>query len=452
MDLIRHDLGIQTGITRHVLMAGAAHDPRRFAEEALNLSHQPQSHIRLDALFALGRMALEEDDHILTRVTERLDQAIESPISDHDAAIAIEAALQLLDRFGEKLVHVVESLLAKACKNPPPITRHAIAVGLQFGRKNYTEAMIDASFSAIQHADKHAPDTINEIDLMLYQWNLDGDRQRVLRLLRNLLSHSDDAIGLEALDSFRHKLTNEPGGLLGWYVVSLLLTGDLRLSVAANGLLPYNKAPVGLDIDLTPFALDPAWVPFLARKVLGYCLVNRASASALLLSCLRAVSNENRADLEELVLYYFLINYPGAIEWFEAAVSPNDPAGMSVKRLSSTLEAYLEELHRTDLCAAFRPSDRERQLQGYRQAHLLRNIQKEAEKRSVLSQLVHRSVLLYGTGSIYYVHTDEGCDPHRQEMSLASFHQTIEIPRLEVIDPVGLQYAIYRFRSEAPPK
>ena len=183
LTLVRHDLDIQTGITRHVLLAGAAHDVTKFAEEALDLSHQPQPHIRQDALFALGRMALEDDGSILARVTERLDAVIESPGSDRDAAIAIEAALQLLNRFGEKLVHVVESLLAKAGKSPPPITRHAIAVGLQSGRQNYTEAMIDASFSAIQHADRHARGTIDVIDLMLYQWDLDGDRQRVLRFL-----------------------------------------------------------------------------------------------------------------------------------------------------------------------------------------------------------------------------------------------------------------------------
>ena len=451
LTLVRHDLDIQTGITRHVLLAGAAYDVTIFVEEALELSRQPQPHIRQDALFALGRMALKDDGSIRARVMERLDQVIESPGSDRDAAIAIEAALQLLDRFGKKLVHIVESLLTKACKNPSPITRHAIAVGLRSRRKNYTEPMIDASFLAIQHANKHTRSTIDVIDSMLYQWDLDGDRQRVFRFLRNLLGHGPDAIDLDTLDSFRHKLTNSHGDLLGWYVVSFLLTGDPRLSVAANGLLPYNEAPASLAIDLTPFALGSAWVPFLARKVLGYCLVNKASASALLLSCLRAVSDEDRGDLEELVLHYFLTNYPGAVEWFETAVSPDDPARMSVERLSSALKAYLKELRRTDPCAAFRPSHRERQLQAYRQADLLRNIQKEAEKHSVLSQLVHRSVLLYGTGSIYYMHTREGRDPHRQETSLASFHQTMEIPRLDVIDPVGLQYAIYRFRSEAPP-
>ena len=450
--LVRHDLDIQTGITRHVLLAGAKYDVPKFSEEALDLSHQPQQHIRQDALFALGRMALEDESHILPRITERLNQEIESPSSDRDAAIAIEAALHLLGRFGEKLVGVVEALLTKACKIRVPDTRHAIACGLLRHRENYTDAMVDASFSAIQHVDKHAPGTIETIDSLLYRWDLDGDRQRVLRFLRNLLSHSDDAIDLDALKSFRHRLTEEPVDLLGWYVVSLLLTGDHRLSVAAKQLLPYNEVPAGLDIDLTPFALDPAWVLFLARKILGYCLVNSASTAALLLSCLRAVSDKESADLENLVLDHFLINYPESIKWFEAAISPNDPARISVKRLSSVLDAYLEELHRTDLCTAFRPSEREHHLQAYRQADIIRTAQKEAEKDSVLFNLVHRSVLLYGTGSIHYVHTDEGCDPHRQEMSLASFHQTIEIPRLEVIDPVGLQFAMYCFRSEAAPK
>ncbi len=452
LTLVRQDLDNQTGITRHVLVAGAAHDPERYAEEALDLSRQRQPHIRQDALAALGQMAPEDGDGILDRITERLDEVIESPDSEHDAAIAIRAALQLFDRFGERLVRVVEPLLVKACSDPAPITRHAIAAGLLRGHDSYSEAMIDASFSAIQHADRGAPATIQFIDSILGKWDLDGDRQRVLRLLRHLLGNGDEAIDLEALGSFQRKLTNGSGDLLGWYVVSLLLTGDTRLSLAAQGLLPQKEAPAGLDIDLTAFALDSAWVPFLARKILGYCLVKRAGASALLLSCLRAASSENRADLETLVLSYFLINYPAEIEWFEASVSPNDPAEESVQRLSSSLARYLEGLRRTGFCAAFQPSARELLLQGERQADLARTIWEEAKKRSVMYQLVPTSVLLYGSSSVYYVYAGKDSDPQRKEMSLASHQQEIDIPRLEVLDPVGLQFAIVRFRLEGPPQ
>ena len=450
--LVRHDLDNLTGITRHVLVAGAAHDPERYTEEALDLSRQPQPHIRQDALAAMGRMAPEAGGSILDRITERLDEVIESPDSDHDAAIAIRAALQLLDRFGERLVRVVEPLLIKACNNPAPITRHATALGLLGGHDSYTEAMIDASFSAMQHVDGDTPGTIRIIDSILRQWDLDGDRQRVLRLLRHLLSNGDKSIDLGALDSFQRKLTNGPGELLGWYVVSLLLTGDTRLSLAAQGLLPQKEAPAGLDIDLTEFALDSAWVPFLARKILGYCLVKRTGASALLLSCLRAASSENRADLETLILSHFLMNYPGEIEWFEASASPNDPADVSVKRLSSSLASYLEGLQQTGFCTAFQPSARELLLQGQRQADLARTIWEEVKKRSVMYQLVPTSVLLYGSGSVYYVHADKDSDPQRKEMPLANYHQEIDIPRLEVLDPVGLQFTILRFRTEAPPR
>ena len=397
-------------------------------------------------------MAPEDGGSILDRITERLDEVIESPDSDHDAAIAIGAALQLLDRFGERLVRVVEPLLVKACTNPPPITRHAISVGLHRGHDSYTEAMIDASFSAIQQADRDATATIRLIDLILLKWDLDGDRKRVLHLLRHLLSNGDNSIDVETLGSFRHRLTKGPGDLLGWYVVSLLLTGDTRLSLAAGGLLPHKEAPDGLDIDLTEFALDSAWVSFLAQRILGYCLAHRAGASALLLSCLRAASAENRADLETLVLSNFLMNYPGEIEWFEASVSSNDPAELSVKRLSSSLASYLEELQQTGFCTAFKPSSRELLLQAHRQADLARKIWKEAQERSVMFQLVPRSVLLYGSGAVYYVHADNDSDPQREEMSLASYDQTIEIPRLEMLDPVGLQYAIARCRLETPPK
>ena len=189
LTLVRHDLDNDTGITRHVLVAGAAHNPEKYAEEALDLSRQPQPHIRQNALSALGQMAPEDAGSILDRITERLEEVIESPDLDQDAAIAISAALQLFDRFGERIVRVVEPLLIKVCNSPAPITRHAIAGGLLRGHDSYTEAMIDASFSAIQHADSDAPATIQFIDLILGKWDLDGDRQRVLRFLRHLLSN-----------------------------------------------------------------------------------------------------------------------------------------------------------------------------------------------------------------------------------------------------------------------
>ena len=451
LTLIRRDIDTQSWTIQTVLLAGAAHDLGRFSGEALDLSRQPQSDVRLSALRALGQIKLDGHSEILTPIVDRLDEAIELPMCDQEPAVAIVALLSLHERIGEGAVGHLEPTFLKACKTPTKEMRHAIAVGLHNFRRSFTGSMIDAAFSAIQYVDKDVPDMIDTIDSTLYQWDLDGDRRRVLAFLVNLLGRSEAAIEIDSLKNFRHQLSHGAGDLTGWYVMSLLLTGNPKLCVAAERLLPHNRVLDGLDIDLTTFGLDSRWVLFLSRKILGFVTVNRPSATALLLSCLREVPDDGRADLEDLIMKYWLINYPRSIEQLRASITPNDSAQRSVKRLSDAIGKYLEGPRRHGVCNAFQPSERARQLQRNRQADSLRDAQKQAVSKSVLSQLVPQSIMLYGTGTIAYIHADEPGDPIRKEIPLGSFEQTMELPRLESIDPVGLHYAICRFRAEAPP-
>ena len=311
--------------------------------------------------------------------------------------------------------------------------------------------MIDTTLSALQTTDREDIPTVQMIDSLLYQWDIDGDRQRILRFLSNLLGGGNDAIELDILNDFLHRMRNETGEVLGWYTVSLLLSGDDQLCAVADQLLPYNETCDGLDIDLDSFALDVPLLVYLSRKILGYCLLKKESAAALLLSCLRAAPETDRAEIENLIYDHFLMNYLTAIEWFKDAVPKDDPARKSVMRLSLKLKSYVDALNKLGTCPAFRPTERERQLQGYRQADFWRNVQKQAEEKSVFSLVAHKATILYGTASIAYVYTGDDADPHRQEISMTSHEHVAEFPRLDAVDPVGLRYTIHRFRSEPPP-
>ena len=449
--LIRRDMDVNRRLVRPVLLAGASHDATMSSEEALDLSNQAQMRIRLDAIWALGRIVPIEEERILTRAIDRLGEAVETPASNDDTAHGVEAALHLLHRTDGGILQAVEPLIVKACSAPAPATLYALASGLQTRRMIYSQAMIDASFSALQHVSKQDVHTIQAIDSILYQSDLDEDRQRVLKFPINLLSNSDNAIDFDSLSNFRHKLRNEQGAVLGWYVVSLLLAGDYRLCFVANHLLPYNQVTDGLDIDLGPFSLTSPWLLYLSHKILGYCLINKESTAALLLSCLRAAADENRAGLESLVRVHLLTNYLTAIDLFESNLSPNDPARCSVERLSQAMKSYVDGLDQSGTCPAFRPTARERQLEGYRLGDLIRSIQKKAEENSIFSIVAHKATLLYGTASNAYIYRDDHSAPDRQEISLATFEHRAEIPRMEVIDPIGLHYATYRFRSARPP-
>ena len=449
--LIHRDPDTHRRLVRPVLLAGSTHDAGKYVDEAFNLSNDPDAPVRLDALWALGQIVPTENEPLLSRTIERFNQLVDAPDSVEDTAIVVEAALGLLQRTDGRIVSAVEPLLEKASRNQTPSARHALADGLLHHRRHYSEAMIHASFGALQHTNKHDIHTAKTIDWILYQWDLDADRQRVLAFLVNLLSQGDDALDLETLSDFTHQLGDQPGDVLGWYVVSLLLTGDYALCTAAERLLPFNTTRDGLDIDLSPFSLSPRSIMYLARKILGYCLLNMESAAALLLSCIRARPEQDRAELEELVLDFFLMNYLGAIDWFESAVSDDDLAKQSVNRLSSRLRAYVADLERHGFCPAFRPSERERQIQAYRQINFQRDVQKKAEQGSLLFALAHKAPILYGTSSIIYVRRDDVSEPDRQEVAMRAYGHSFAFPGLEALDPVGVQFKIRRFRSELPP-
>jgi len=451
LTLVHRDPDTHRRLVRPTLLAGANHDADKYVEEAFNLSNDPDSPVRLDALWALGQIAPNEDENILARTIRRFNQVIDVPSSDEDTATVVEAALSLLHRTDGGIVNAVEPLLEKVSRIQSPPTRQALANGLLHHRRHFSEAMTDAAFASLRHTTKHEAQTGQTIDWILYQWDLDADRKRVFAFLVKLFTQGDDALDLENLSDFRYQLRSQSGNVLGWYVVSLLLTGEHVLCTAAQRLLPFKGTRDGLDIDLRPFSLPTCWVPYLARKVLGYCLLNKESAAALLLSCLRAVQERNREELEELVFDHFLLNYLTVIDWFESAVSVKDRAKQSVDRLSSRLRAYVTELDRCGTCPAFRPSERERQLQGYRQADFHRAVHKKAEQGSLLSALAHKATVLYGTSGVVYVQRDSDTEPQRQEVAMGAHEYSFEIPKLEVLDPVGSQYNNRLFRSERPP-
>jgi hypothetical protein len=74
---------------------------------------------------------------------------------------------------------------------------------------------------------------------------------------------------------------------------------------------------------------------------------------------------------------------------------------------------------------------------------------KAAERRSILSMIATRRVLLYGNRSIdHFVGPNN--EMRRTEMELKSISASFELPRVEIVDPMGLQFQLSTYRSERP--
>ena len=447
---VRTNEEIPYGAIRAVLLAGSTHDVERFVHQALELSKGPDDNARRAALSTLGQITPPEG--ALTRsVVERLREVIEDPTAEQDQIVAFNATLGLLQRLGDADPAELQRLVASACRDPGALLTHTIAEGLRDHPGLFTDTMIDAAFAVIGNTDCNHAGTISAIDSMLYGWDIEGDRKRILSLIVELLGRDQDAVDTKSLANFRHRITNGPGHLLGWFVVSLLLTGNDKLCDAADDLLPYQETRDGLDIDLNALGLTREWVLVLARKILGYCILKKEGAAALLLSCLRSLAAQDPTEVEDLILNYFLINYPTAIALFESSASEDDVAAGSVSRLRAALDSYLGGLRQHGICEAFRPSERERILQRYRQLDFWRDVQDIAEEQSIFGQVGHRIPMLYGTALVTHVYRSLSDEPIRQEVPLSSHEYTADWPGLDAMDPVGLQYARFQFKQERPP-
>ena len=435
---------------RTVLTAGAATDPPHFTNQALALAERSLAPVREAALFSLGRVVPLDDEALVTRTLERLSRAVDTASRDVDEVeAAINAALYLLGRAPGRLCPDIESIIVTASAKRNASVRSTLSFEILTQRALFTPNMVDAVFCALQYADATEHDTINNVDALLYEWDIDTDRERVGTLLQRLLTQGESPLPVSRLDSFCHKLKEAEGHLLGWYAFHLLSSGDHRLCEAAAELLPYKEARAGIDIDLSTATPAPEWIPYLARKVLGYCILKPECAAGLLLSCLRAVSDQHRKELEDLIFEYFLLNYLDAMQFFEEKCS-GDQAGHSVRRLRQRLEAYVSDLKQLGTSRSFTPPERERRLQAYRHYDFIHDVQKRAERQSILSLVAHKSILLYGSASIARMVGPDG-NAHRREMHFTEHQHVFQLPRLYMIDPVGLHFAINRFKSEPPP-
>jgi hypothetical protein len=173
----------------------------------------------------------------------------------------------------------------------------------------------------------------------------------------------------------------------------------------------------GLPLEIDPAELKPVdfvHTLFVARKTIGYLFMQPISATAVLISLMRhATDAEVLAELGALLFDPLLLNFTGKVR--DYVVQQSDIESGKVKEtLDKALKAvddYLDDL------------------------------------RSVILNLVSKSVLLYGRTSIDYVYAADG-QIHRMETPLQRHGTEIEFPRMENFDPFGQNYMLRIFRNE----
>jgi hypothetical protein len=164
-----------------------------------------------------------------------------------------------------------------------------------------------------------------------------------------------------------------------------------------------------------------------------------------LVACLRGCDPATAKTIGELLFDPLLVNYGGKARDYLKTIKKDDTAYGPIKAALKAADIFIKGLKIDPQIKELRPSEYHYSVERRHAGDWMRKVQKDAEKHSVFLSLVHRSVLLYGRRSITYVQ-EPGNKRRPVSMDMHSFSHFFELPRSEVIDPVGLSIMLLAYR------
>lgn len=289
--------------------------------------------------------------------------------------------------------------------------------------------------------------TLLELDLALTQLLDGGQADEALEFVEAWFSQDDDT-ELETLKSFVSKLVNGPLDILSKATCRWLLMGIPRLCEGLSTALHRGAdgAPL-LDLARDLQALPAAHQVLVCRKAIAWFFIKPRTAASVLVSCLRDCDELTREAVTALLVHPLLVNYSGVRDYL-VGLESDDPAKAAVDVAVAEGDAYIQGLRGVPELRAFFPTEHQRRVQRLRQADQTRDIAEQARKQSVFFGLIKRSVILYGRRSLSYQRGPDG-DLQKFEMELTPHGVEFEFPRMEIVDPIGLDYLLRLYRAEA---
>ncbi|WP_284778352.1 hypothetical protein [Agrobacterium sp. lyk4-40-TYG-31] len=397
------------------------------------------------AVIALGGYAGATCD-----IREQAVEELVARLADENSAIrhaAIFGAARHLAE-GNLPLSLIASLEALA-HDPGPDDRDQLITCFVQNRYPYPEPLRQRTFELMKNVTSQNPRVLGLVDAALSEADLLTDRQMVADTISAIVGNASADVDLENFQSTIYKIQASGDENLGWFATEWLLHGGIAIRDQVHDLFDPLDRKI-YDFNLKPFGLTEEGIFFLARKIFGFLLVAHGPAASLLCACLQSLSGKPQKDLEIGIVSFWLMNYPGDIELYQklAAKSKVRSLKSSIGRVRKSHEAREAKYAALPSNPALQPSTSERRVQAEIDFEQRTKINRSAEERSIFSNLFHKSTILHGRSSIFYMEDLSGGEPIRQVTPLASYEVSTPIARMGVLQPVVFDRMVRLFRVE----
>lgn len=365
-------------------------------------------------------------------------------------ALILSVAADLLGKGTDTSKTMAIEVIRRACESDGPVLRRAAAFALREATQAKCSPAVDSLLVVLASTTAEESGTVQTVDGALFQLWSAGDWAKASALMAALLIANEGQLSLENFPCMASHLSSFNDDMVRW-AISWLLSGELTLGRAVMDQFERTNQSAGLPVNVPAGFLPVRDLEkaYLARKVVGWLFMRPVTAASLLVAFMRSCGDAAADDVAGLMGDILLTCY-GSV-WDYLTPLANDPqVGARIAALLSANQTYLDGLRSVPELPELRPSEAQVNIQNDRRAAHAREVNKEARKRSVFLSMVKASRILHGAGMISTIH-ELGGKTRRVDTPFQAVGMSVEIPKLEIVDPIGFDHALTVMRAERRP-
>ncbi len=448
LELVNNESEAWIDFISPAISSGAKLHLSEYVEEAVKLSSDENIHVRIRAIFSLGKIDYCQDKGLINKALESLKLVVESENDDQLLANVLRSAFSLYEadnslendveviinqclvKGGDQMLHQASDLLWRSTKELPGHWRESLLNSL-----GNTNPVHNGTLKNINYALK------NIVDL--------GYEERAIQFIEKFLKTNPD-VSVEVFGYLTRRVYENDYAFLQLIVTRWFLSKEYVLGKAILELLSVGiDSGIALTADLNQLKDLPEGINiFITRKAIGWLYTKPVSAASFIVSLIDSASDAELEEIENLLFDPLLLSYGKVKDYLDKnSASYSEKANSIINSVKKRLKEYHEGLKTDCKIPELLPSQTHRDTHLRYFNYLMQKSKKEAESQSVFLRLIKHSVLLYGRSSTDYMQmADE--KPQRSETPLQSFSTSIEMPSLEFVDPFGLDYMLRVCRNE----
>lgn len=399
---------------------------------------------RLSGVFSLGKIRYERISDASDALT-LLHQVISDNHDDILYANVLSASFDIVKNWPRIDRDFLRKIVGHVCGHPGPAVLDACAQTLFRHQNELGHDLLSLLLDTLQDLPATQKGSMRTLDIALSQLLSGHHASEAIAFLSKYLPMHDEHLALSDFDNFQSTLKSKSTQLQDT-LISWLLAGEGVLCEGVAALF-RNGEDEPFSFDFSVSNLNAAQQIFICRKIIGYLFTQPSIVCSFFVCILRQCDDSVAEKVTNLLFDPMLRSYGGKSKNYLSGILSDDTAFARVQPALVKAGNYVGEIKSIGTIKELHPSESARQTVSLRDFDEMQDARKEAEKHSIFLNLVSRSVVLHGRKILSYARA-EGENGEPMEMELHSHSFGFEMPRQEVLDPIGIDYVLRVFRAE----